>query len=171
MAFEPCPGCGPNSPTNVFQPTATAEREQVVVDKYEAKASDIIDQTAGEQVQPDLQPEGDGTLDYTITWDMPDTNKERVGLAIAGGLAFLAPFVGFAVAARTARKSAGYLKPVGAGALTFFAMRAAAVGVLHYSGNLPNVSAATALGSALPQVPRRTYQLGAAGRAPCRGCR
>lgn len=168
MAFEPCPGCGPNSPANVFQPT-TAERQQPV-DQYEAKAADIINQTAGEQVQPDVTPPAD-EMDYTITWDMPDTDKERLGLAIAGGLAFLAPFVGFAVAARTARKSAGYLKPVGAGALTFFAMRAAAVGVLHYSGNLPHVSTATALGATLPQVPRRNYQLGAAGRAPCRGCR
>lgn len=163
MAFNPCPDCGPATPVTV---TTSPSR---VVTEYTAAAADVV---TPEQAAVPAQEED---VDYTITWDMPDTDKERIGLAIAGGLAFLAPFVGFAVAARTARKHAGYLAPVGYGALTFFAMRAAAVGVLHYSGNLPTVSAATALGATLPQVPRRNYQLGApgrsAGRAPCRGCR
>ena len=163
MAFDPCPGCDQERVV-VTRPEINIEKSRVL-DAYEAGVNDIVsggtDAIVGDQNED---------VNYTITWDMPDTSRERMGLAIAGGLAFLAPFVGFAVAARTARKTTGYLKPVGAGALTFFAMRAAAVGVLHYSGNLPNVSAATALGSTLPQVPRRNYQLGAT-KPPCPGCR
>jgi hypothetical protein len=148
--------------TSVADPAA-----QRLLEQYEAQPSDIVTNSAGEIVG-EAPPD---SPDYTVTWDMPDTSRERMGLLIAGGLAFLAPFVGFAVAAHTARKHAGLIKPVGAGALTFFALRAASVGVLHYSGNLPNVSAATALGATLPQVPRRNYQLGATrGRAPCTTC-
>lgn len=194
MSFDPCPGCSPTptrltAPTRLATPTTQTSptfqkvysevavpqadvdppSERVLasdVSRYDATADDVVDGGA----DPGLTDEPD----YTVTWDMPDTSKERLGLALAGGLAFLAPFVGFAVAAKVARGSKGYMKPVGAGAFTFFAMRAAAVGVLHFTGNMPAVvSTSTALGAVLPQVPRRTVSLPQRrvfGAAPCRNC-
>lgn len=164
MAFEPCPGCEQAAPTAT--PSAASQ--------YEATAGDVV--TAPGEAVPD-GAEAD-SLDYVITWDAPDTSKEKVGLAVAGGLAFLAPFVSFAVAAKVARKTTGYFKPVGAGALTFFAMRAAAVGVLHFTDNLPAVTAPAAFGAVMPQVPQRHFapkhpqmpQMRGLRGAPCRGC-
>jgi hypothetical protein len=179
MAFEPCPGCGPNSPTTTFDPPATTY-EKGAPESYDATAGDIVGDGQGEAPLEDPAADA-GSDDYVITWDRPDTSKEKLGLVIAGGLAFLAPFVGFAVAAKVARGGPGYFKPIGAGALTFFAMRAAAVGVLHFSDNLPAVTAPTAFGAMMPQVPQRRYAPKVPqfpqvpqtrfGRAPCRGCR
>lgn len=176
MAFIPCPGCAPTTTAPVQPSTTTVNFEQkapVEMPVYEASPEDIVD-AQGEAPLDDAgggTADAEGAEDYVITWDRPDTSKEKLGLAIAGGLAFLAPFVGFAVAAKVARGGSGYAKPIGAGALTFFAMRAAAVGVLHLSDNLPAVTAPTALGAVLPPVPNRHYAPRAVGRAPCRGCR
>jgi len=183
MAFNPCPGCSSPQAKPVFnadtlqRPAATAPTGPIgPVTDFDVPAvqGDIVD--AGQDLQ--MVEDGDGSDEYVVTWDRPDTSKEKIGLLLAGGLAFLAPFVGFAVAARVARGSKGYFKPIGAGALTFFAMRAAAVGALHFSDNLPTVTAPAAFGAMMPQVPqRRVYsapqvpQAPAFGHAPCRGCR
>ena len=174
MAYEPCPGCE--------QQQGTANYEQsgpLPSDQYDASPGDVIDPGAP---QDPVAEEQAGSLDYTITWDPADTTKEKAGLAIAGVLAFLAPFAGFAVAAKVAHNDRGDFRPVGYGAITFFAMRAAAIGVLHVTDNMPTVNAPTALGAVMPQMPRRAYypkaparpyypKAPAVGRAPCRGCR
>lgn len=152
--------------------TAEPPAEQPQDTSYNPAPGDIFPST-GEAMADETNTPPAESPDYTITWDMPDTSKEKLGLAIAGGLAFFAPFVGFAIAANVARKNSGFIMPIGAGGLAFFAMRAAAVGVLHVTGNLPAVSAPAALGAVLPQIPRRNYSYPQARvfrGSPCKNC-
>lgn len=173
-----CPECTTNVNRVAEKVEETVSNVVNSATEFVATATDVVNSMTTSNTTQEPPPESQGSEsqpaphDYTVMWDKPDTSKERVGLALAGGLAFLAPFVGFAVAANVARGGKGYLKPVGAGALTFFAMRAAAVGVLHFSGNLPSVSTPAALGALLPQVPRRHYVRPTRSfGSPCRSCR
>ena len=173
MALEPCPGCEETARVSSSSTTTNYESSGPV---YTPGPENVFDSLA--DAQQEQITEQAGATDYVVTWDPADTSKEKLGLGIAGGLAFLAPFVALSVAAKVAHNDKGYFRPVGYGAITFFAMRAAAVGVLHFTDNLPTVTAPAALGAVLPQMPHRrpvpqgrVYRSSATGQAPCRGCR
>jgi hypothetical protein len=159
MAFEPCTTCQDAATAAANAAASVSNQAAATLESAASVAGEVVDDAAALLAEEEAAlAAAEAEAGYTVTWDMPDTSKEKAGVFLAGALAFLAPFVGFAVAASVGRKSSGYLKPVGAGALTFFAMRAAAVGVLHVTDNLPSVSTASALGAMMPQVPRLTQR-------------